>query len=114
MHVLVTGGAGYIGSHTVKELLRAGYKVTVLDNLFRGHRSAMQLLRGADFIQGDIADRELVAELLKNRGIRAVMHFAALSLTWRQPMCWPCGPWKAASLPPCIIWEMSGVTRFGK
>ncbi|MDK2888367.1 MAG: UDP-glucose 4-epimerase [Thermoanaerobacter sp.] len=80
MHVLVTGGAGYIGSHTVKELLRAGYKVTVLDNLFRGHRSAMQLLRGADFIQGDIADRELVVELLKNRDIRAVMHFAALSL----------------------------------
>ncbi|WP_027357561.1 NAD-dependent epimerase/dehydratase family protein [Desulfofundulus thermocisternus] len=41
MHVLVTGGAGYIGSHTVKELLQAGYKVTVLDNLSRGHRAVV-------------------------------------------------------------------------
>ncbi len=80
MHVFVTGGAGYIGSHTVKELLQAGYKVTVLDNLSRGHRGVAQVLEGAEFVWGDIADRELVGGLLRSCGVRAVLHFAALSL----------------------------------
>jgi UDP-glucose 4-epimerase len=80
MHVLVTGGAGYIGSHTVKELLRSGYRVTVLDNLSRGHRAVVRVLAGAEFVWGDIADRELVVGLVRSRGIQAVLHFAALSL----------------------------------
>ncbi|MEW6447863.1 MAG: UDP-glucose 4-epimerase GalE [Bacillota bacterium] len=80
MHVLVTGGAGYIGSQTVKELLRAGYKVTVLDNLSRGHKAVARLLPQAEFVWGDIADRELVVGLVRSRGIAAVLHFAALSI----------------------------------
>lgn len=80
MQVLVTGGAGYIGSHTVKELLRAGYKVTVLDNLSRGHAVVARLLPQAEFVWGDIANQELVGELLRSRGITAVLHFAALSI----------------------------------
>ncbi|MEW6572125.1 MAG: UDP-glucose 4-epimerase GalE [Bacillota bacterium] len=80
MRVLVTGGAGYIGSHTVKELLRAGYGVTVLDNLSQGHKAVARLLPQAEFVWGDIAGRELVTGLLRSRGIEAVLHFAALSL----------------------------------
>lgn len=80
MHVLVTGGAGYIGSHTVRELTRAGYRVTVLDNLSRGHKAVAQVLEGAEFAWGDTADRKLVLGLLRSRGIEAVLHFAALSL----------------------------------
>ncbi|MCR4418640.1 MAG: UDP-glucose 4-epimerase GalE [Clostridia bacterium] len=78
MRVLVTGGAGYIGSHTVKELLQEGYEVTVLDNLSRGHRAVARLLPGARFVWGDIDDRELVRELAQE--VEAVLHFAAFSL----------------------------------
>jgi len=80
LQVMVTGGAGYIGSHTVKELLRAGYGVTVLDDLSRGNRAVARLLPQAEFVWGDIADRELVGGLLGSRGIAAVLHFAALSI----------------------------------
>jgi UDP-glucose 4-epimerase len=77
LHVLVTGGAGYIGSHTVKELLRAGYRVTVLDNLSKGHRTAV---RGAAFIRAELAEKKFLSELLQAQKIGAVMHFAASSL----------------------------------
>ncbi len=80
LRVLVTGGAGYIGSHTVRELQRAGYQVTVLDNLSRGHRAVAEVLSGVEFVWGDTADGELVRVLLRSRGIKAVLHFAALSL----------------------------------
>ena len=77
MNVLVTGGAGYIGSHTVRELLRRNHRVVVLDNLSRGHRAAVS---GARLVQGDICDRELLGELLAREKIEAVLHFAASSL----------------------------------
>lgn len=80
MRILVTGGTGYIGSHTVKGLLRVGYEVTVLDNLSRGHREVAEILPGARYVWGDIADRSLVCEILSSRRIGAVMHFAASSL----------------------------------
>lgn len=80
MHVLVTGGAGYIGSHTVRELLKVGYRVTVLDNLSRGHRAVARIIPGAEFIWCDIGEREQVEEILRTREIQAVLHFAALSL----------------------------------
>jgi UDP-glucose 4-epimerase len=75
MRVLVTGGAGYIGSHTTRELLEAGHSVTVLDNLSTGHRAAVDAQ--AHFIHGDVGDGQLVAHTLKDRRIEAVFHFAA-------------------------------------
>ncbi|MBN2054403.1 UDP-glucose 4-epimerase GalE [bacterium] len=75
--ILVTGGAGYIGSHVTLELSRAGYGVRVLDNLSVGHAAAVP----ADVLHvGDIADRELVTTIVKQHGIKAVMHFAADTL----------------------------------
>jgi UDP-glucose 4-epimerase len=77
MRVLVTGGAGYIGSHMVKHLLDESAEVTVLDDLSTGHADAV---RGGEFVRGDIADVRNTAELLKKRRIEAVVHFAACSL----------------------------------
>ncbi len=75
MNVLVTGGAGYIGSHAVRELIRAGHTVTVLDNLSTGHRAAVD--SRAHFVQGDTGDAVMVERLLVDRRIEAVLHFAA-------------------------------------
>jgi UDP-glucose 4-epimerase len=75
VRVLVTGGAGYIGSHAVRELLSAGHDVTVLDNLSTGHRAAVD--PKAHFVQGDMGDAVAVERLLKDRRIEAVLHFAA-------------------------------------
>ncbi len=72
--VLVTGGAGYIGSHAVLALTDAGWPVTVIDNLVTGFRWAVP--QGAAFYQGDIADGALVARICAEQGIKAVMHFA--------------------------------------
>lgn len=80
MNVFVTGGAGYIGSVGVEELLNAGHAVTVFDNLSEGHRSAVD--RRARFIQGDLDDQELIAKSLRDAGADAVMHFAAHALVF--------------------------------
>jgi UDP-glucose-4-epimerase GalE len=72
--VLVTGGAGYIGSHAAKALKQAGYRVVVYDNLDAGHRGA---LRFGDFVQGDISDVASVRDALRRHEIFGVMHFAA-------------------------------------
>jgi UDP-glucose 4-epimerase len=76
MNVLVTGGAGYIGSVTVAELLGAGHKVVVYDNLSKGHRQAIS--GDVELIVGDIADTEKLQSTLQTRRIDAVLHFAAL------------------------------------
>jgi UDP-glucose 4-epimerase len=76
--ILVTGGAGYIGSVTAERLLAGGKKVIVLDNLSRGYRDAVPA--GAGFIRGDVADRELLRSLFREHAIGAVMHFAAFAL----------------------------------
>jgi UDP-glucose 4-epimerase len=76
MKVLVTGGAGYIGSVVAEELLQAGHQVIVFDNLSRGHRQAVP--KGAELIVGELADRASVDGLFESRAIDAVMHFAAL------------------------------------
>src|SRR4051812_12496753 len=73
-NVLVTGGAGYIGSHAVLALLDSGWTVTVIDNLTTGFRWAVP--PEADFVEGDIADQALVARLIRERGIGAIVHFA--------------------------------------
>ena len=78
MKVLVVGGAGYIGSHAVKELVKQGNDVVVLDSLYTGHRKAVD--PKAKFYQGDIEDTFLVSKILRDEKIDAVMHFAAYSL----------------------------------
>ena len=76
MRVLVTGGAGYIGSVVAEELLQAGHHVVVFDNLSRGHRQAVP--KNAELVVGDMADRACLDQLLRSRAIDAVMHFVAL------------------------------------
>jgi UDP-glucose-4-epimerase GalE len=73
--VLVTGGAGYIGSHAVKALRVAGHEVVVLDNLSAGHRQAVG---DAAFVEADVRDSTTVRATLRDHNIDAVMHFAAL------------------------------------
>jgi UDP-glucose 4-epimerase len=85
MNILVTGGAGYIGSHTVLELVGRGHRVVVLDNLSKGHRAALQ---GVELVHGDTGNCVLVRELFKKHEVEAVVHFAASSLVGesvRQP-----------------------------
>jgi len=72
MRVLVTGGAGYVGSHAARELVRRGHQAVIYDNLSTGHRF---LVNGLELIVGEIADRKKLASAL--RGADAVMHFAA-------------------------------------
>jgi UDP-glucose 4-epimerase len=75
MTVLVTGGAGYIGSVAVEKLLEVGETVVVVDNLSRGHRSAVG--EGATFYQADVGDDSKISEILKGHDIDACLHFAA-------------------------------------
>lgn len=77
MSILVTGGAGYIGSHCVKALLQRGTDVVVADNLSCGHREAVL---GGKFYEGDLSDRAFLEDLFQRERIDAVIHFAALSL----------------------------------
>jgi UDP-glucose-4-epimerase GalE len=72
--VLVTGGAGYIGSHAAKALRQAGYRVVIYDNLSAGHKDAAL---GAPLVEGDVRDVEAVRRALRESGASAVMHFAA-------------------------------------
>ncbi|MCR2745913.1 UDP-glucose 4-epimerase GalE [Limnobacter parvus] len=74
LQVLVVGGAGYIGSHMVKQLALAGCQVTTMDNLISGHRDAV--LHG-DFVQGDLADKVFLEHLFAQQKFDAVMHFAS-------------------------------------
>lgn len=77
MNVLVTGGAGYIGSHAVKQLSAAGHRVVVLDNLGRGHRQAVP--PEVVLIDADIRQTQTVTKTLREHQIECVMHFAALA-----------------------------------
>jgi UDP-glucose-4-epimerase GalE len=76
MRILVTGGAGYVGSHAAKRLVECGHHPIVLDNLVEGHRQAVGRLQ---FFEADLADRERITRLLAEERIEAVMHFAALT-----------------------------------
>ena len=78
MKILVTGGAGYIGSVVVEELVNQGDQVTVLDNLSQGHKAAVH--PEAEFVPGDLADRRLLDDLFAAGGFEAVMHFASHTL----------------------------------
>ena len=74
MHILVVGGAGYIGSHMVKLLVQRGFSVTVLDNLSTGYRDAVH---GARFVFGDLFERDALEHLCQETRFDAVMHFAS-------------------------------------
>src|SRR2546427_8880411 len=78
MNVFVTGGAGYIGSVCVEELIHAGHTVTAYDNLTEGHRSAVD--KRAVFVHGDLSDEPLLAQALGESKPEAILHFAANAL----------------------------------
>ena len=75
MNVLVVGGAGYIGSHCVRQLIATGHKPIVLDNLVYGHRAAVR--RDVTFYDGNLGDEAFVGRILREEKIEVVMHFAA-------------------------------------
>jgi nucleoside-diphosphate-sugar epimerase len=75
-HYLVTGGAGFIGSHLTEELARRGHRVRVLDNLSTGKRGNLEHIAGVDFVQGDIADLKVCADAVE--GVDYVLHQAAI------------------------------------
>jgi len=75
MRVLVTGGAGYIGSVVAEQLLSAGHRVTIIDNLSRGYQQAVP--KGAELVVGDLDKKEKLAELFRSHDFEAVLHFAA-------------------------------------
>lgn len=79
MKILVTGGAGYIGSVTTTRLVEAGHSVVVLDNLYQGHRAAVHA--AAHFVEADLADRAALAELFRaHPDIEGILHFASYTL----------------------------------
>jgi UDP-glucose 4-epimerase len=78
MRILITGGAGYIGSVIAEELVARGHEVAVYDNLSKGHRDAV--CPGAAFVQGDVLDGEALGRALRGHGAEAVVHMAADSL----------------------------------
>lgn len=78
MKVLVTGGAGYIGSHVVDMLIGRGYEVVVFDNLYTGHREAVH--PQAEFVQGDLLDHAKVAEVFSSHRFDGILHFASHTL----------------------------------
>lgn len=80
--ILVTGGAGYVGSHCVLELLKNGYDVLIFDNLSTGHIETVETLKKighVDFVQGDLTNENSIAEVFLDKKIEAVFHFAAYS-----------------------------------
>ncbi len=111
MTVLVTGGAGYVGSHAVKELRANGIRCVILDNLCRGHR---ELALDNELIVGDVADTELVARVISDHGVSAVMHFAAFAYvgeSMRDPgLYYRNNVAATASLLDCVV--RAGVKQF--
>lgn len=83
MKVLVTGGAGYIGSHTCVELLKAGYEVIVIDNLCNSHKMAIERIqqitgKELNFLEGDVRNKEVLRAIFSQHNVGAVIHFAGL------------------------------------
>jgi len=112
MKILVTGGAGYIGSVVAAELLSAGHHVTVVDNLSRGHRQAVP--QQAEFVAADLADADRLAHLFRAQRFDAVMHFAAFIEAGESMKCpeefFRNNTANALSLLECML--AAGVKRF--
>lgn len=86
MKVLVTGGAGYVGSHVTEQLISQGDDVVVLDNLYQGHRAAVH--PDATFVEGDLNDAAMLDGLFASHRFDAIMHFAGYTLvgeSWQKP-----------------------------
>lgn len=120
--ILVTGGAGYIGTHAVKRLLASGRSVVVVDNLFRGHERPLELLRSQPgvtpervrFVRADVADRSTLEAVMKQHGVTTVMHFAALAYV-RESMERPLDYYRANTAAAVALLEAAdaaGVDRF--
>lgn len=77
VNILVTGGAGYIGSHVVKCLSETEHKIVILDNLVKGHKEAVM---DSEFIYGDLEDKKLLDRIMKSYDIEGVIHLAAYSI----------------------------------
>ncbi|HLQ86368.1 MAG TPA: UDP-glucose 4-epimerase GalE [Salinisphaeraceae bacterium] len=96
MTILVTGGAGYIGAHAVVELVQAGHRVVVLDNLHNGSEQALRRVeqiaqQPVSFVKGDVRDRTLLKRLFAEHDFTAVLHFAGLKAvgeSWEQPLAY--------------------------
>ena len=112
MTVLVTGGAGYIGSHMVHELLAGGEQVVVLDNLTTGFRFLVP--PGVPFVVGSTGDRDLVARTLRHHNVTAIIHFAA-SIVVPDSVRDPLGYYRNNTLNTCNLIDVaieSGVRQF--
>jgi UDP-glucose 4-epimerase len=112
VNVLVTGGAGYIGSHMVRVLVARGHAVTVADDLSTGHRHAVA--KEAAFVQANVADTARIADVLRANAIDAVLHFAGV-IRVEESVSNPAKYWKgnvAASLGLLDALRDAGVTRF--
>ncbi|MGJ7457469.1 UDP-glucose 4-epimerase GalE [Halomonas sp. RA08-2] len=118
MTVLITGGAGYIGSHTVLALLEAGHEVVVLDNLVNASRESLRRVerlteRTLIFVEGDIRDRTLLDQLFSEHAVSAVIHFAGLKAVGesvQQPLSYYENN-VAGTLVLCQAMQAAGVTR---
>jgi UDP-glucose 4-epimerase len=112
MTILVTGGAGYIGSHMVHELVDAGESVVVLDNLSTGFRYLVPT--SVPFIAGSTGDRELVSKTLRQHGVSAIIHFAA-SIVVPESVSNPLGYYSNNTMNTCSLLDVAieaGVRQF--
>ena len=87
MHILVTGGAGYIGSHTVVELQNSGYDVTVLDNLSNSSEKSLERVekitgKKVPFYKADILDRDALEEIFSNNNVQVLLSGFGVGLSW--------------------------------
>ena len=112
MTILVTGGAGYIGSHMVHELVDAGERVVVLDNLSTGFRFLIP--SAVPFVAGSTGDRELVSKTILQHGVNAIIHFAA-SVVVPESIADPLGYYRNNTVNTCTLLEAAveaGVKHF--
>ncbi len=116
MNVLVTGGAGYIGSHAALRLLADGHGVTVVDSLSRGHLGAIDALKSlgqVHFAEGDCGDAAAMAELMRKRAIDLVMHFAALTYVGESVEC-PLWYYRNNTASACSLLEAMEMASVGR
>ncbi len=112
MTILVTGGAGYIGSHMVHELNDAGERAVVLDNLSTGFR--FLLPGGVPFVTGSTGDRDLVADVIRNHQVSSIIHFAA-SIVVPESVADPLGYYRNNTMNTCLLLDAAvagGVKQF--